>query len=301
LGGAKRRLGGALRQSDFYWRYVANCKPWSAYKLDRTSLNDTQRLLLRDLRRDGIVLTTVKELMREVSLFEQLETAVWTLERTTLSGEVRRAREGAETPGFKTYLIELLGPCPVLNPNDIFVRFALQPAVLNLVNRYFGMYTRLRAFNVWHNFASKKDPRNSQLWHHDPEDNYILKMFVYLTDVNEESGPLIYAPGTHAQGSIKSAPESFKDSETTARRSNDAQMSAVVPKDRWIAAVGTKGTVVFADTRGYHKGGLVREKDRVLYNCMFTSQASTRSEYFERTLPIPDSPDKALAFALGAC
>lgn len=300
LGGATRHLAGALRQSEFYWRYVANCKPWGEYQLDRTSLNDTQRLLLRDLRRDGIALTTVKELMREVSLFEQLETAVWTLERTTLSGDVHRAREGAETPGFKTYLIELLGPCPVLDPNDIFVRFALQQAVLNLVNGYFGMYTRLRAFNIWHNFASKKDPRNSQLWHRDPEDHYILKMFVYLTDVNEESGPLIYAPGTHAQGSIKSAPESFKDSETTARRSNDAQMSAVVPKDRWITAVGPKGTVVFADTRGYHKGGFVREGNRIVYNAMFTSQASTRGEYFERDLPIPKFHNKALRFALGS-
>jgi Phytanoyl-CoA dioxygenase (PhyH) len=299
LGGVKRRLGGSLRQSDFYWRYVANCKPWGAYKLDSTSLNDTQKLVLRCLRRDGIAITTVKDLMLEASLFEQLENAVWTLERTTLSGDLLRARERVDTPGFKTYLIELLGPCPVLDPNDIFVRVAVQPAVLNLVNTYFGMYTRLRAFNIWHNFPSKKEPRNSQLWHRDPEDHYILKMFVYLTDVNEESGPLIYAPGTHPQGTIKSAPESFKDSETTARRSNDDQMSVVVSKERWITAVGPKGTVVFADTRGYHKGGLVREKDRVLYNCMFTSQASTRSEYFERKLPMPDSPDKALAFALG--
>jgi hypothetical protein len=44
----------------------------------------------------------------------------------------------------------------------------------------------------------------------------------------------------------------------------------------------------------------VREEERVLYNCMFTSQASTRAEYFERKLPIPDFPDNAMAFALGA-
>jgi hypothetical protein len=300
FGGIKRHLGRALRQSDFYWRYVANGKPWSAYKLYRTSLSDTQRLLLRDLRRDGIALTTVQELISEASLFEQLEATVRTLERTTLSADLLRAREGVDTPGFKTYLIELLGPRPILDPNDIFVRFAVQPSVLNLANRYFGMYTRLRAFTIWHSFPSKEEARNSQLWHCDPEDRYILKMFVYLTDVNEESGPLIYAPGTHAQGSIKSVPESFKEPETTARRSNDAQMSAVVPKDKWITAVGPKGTVVFADTRGYHKGGFVREGNRIVYNAMFTSQASTRDEYFERTLPIPKFNKKALRFALGS-
>ncbi len=305
--GIKKRLRGAaktrlveIRQSDFYWRYVSNCKPWSAYKLDRTHLNDTQRLLLRDLRRDGIAVTTVKELMRDSLLFDQLESAVWALEKTGLSEDLPWARERADTPGFKTYLVELLGSNPVLDPNNIFVRFALQPTVLNLVNGYFGMYTRLRAFNVWHNFASQKDPKNSQLWHRDPEDRSILKMFVYLTDVPEESGPLIYASGTHPQGEIKLVPESFKDSDTTARRSNDDQMRRVVSEEKWITAVGPKGTVVFADTRGYHKGGLVRANERVLYNCMFTSQASTRPEYFERKLRIPDFPDKALSFALGA-
>src|SRR6476646_2736018 len=129
LRGAKSQLR-RIRQSDFYWRYVSNCKPWRSYKLDRTHLNDTKRLLLRDLRRDGIALTTVKELMTESSLFEHLENAVWSLEKTTLAEVLPQARERADAPGFKTYLVELLGPNPVLDPNDIFVRFALQPAVL---------------------------------------------------------------------------------------------------------------------------------------------------------------------------
>jgi len=33
---------------------------------------------------------------------------------------------------------------------------------------------------------------------------------------------------------------------------------------------------VFADTRGYHKGGLTTERDRILYTCLFTSQPPRR-------------------------
>jgi hypothetical protein len=123
-------------------------------------------------------------------------------------------------------------------------------------------------------------------------------MFVYLTDVNEGGGPLFYAPATHGLGRVKSRPKAFKEEGSGATRSTDEQMCVVVPKERWITAIGSKGTVVFADTRGYHKGGLARECDRIVYTCMFTSQASTALEYIERKLPMPTYSDQAMAFAL---
>jgi Phytanoyl-CoA dioxygenase (PhyH) len=288
-----------VRESELYWRYVSNFKPWLRFQLRyKEHLNDRQKLLLHELKSHGIAITTAGDLMGDTSLFKELETSVRILE-AELSSKIEEARKQADGSGFKTYLIELLGLRPVLDPNAIFVRFGLQPVILGLVNQYFGMYTRLRHFNVWHTFPSKTAPRNSQLWHRDPEDHYIVKMFVYLTDVNEKAGPLIYAPSTHARGNIKSTPESFKEENTTARRSNDDQMSVVVPPQKWVTAIGSKGTIIFADTRGYHKGGMVREGVRTMYTCTFTSQASSRPEYFERKLPIPIHPDKALTFALG--
>src|SRR5207302_3788704 len=58
-------------------------------------------------------------------------------------------------------------------------------------------------------------------------------------------------------------------------RSDDEQMARVVSKDKWITAIGPKGTMLFVDTSGFHKGGLVRQKDRILYNCMFNSVATS--------------------------
>lgn len=76
-------------------------------------------------------------------------------------------------------------------------------------------------------------------------------------------------------------------------------MNASIPKEGWITATGPKGTVVLADTRGYHKGGLVREHDRIVYVCTFTSKASTLSEdFFKRRLPIPTYLDKSVEFAI---
>lgn len=294
-----RLLRKVIRQSELYWRCGANFKPWITYQFfaDK-SCSGVQQAIIRDLKCNGIAIMPVEKLFGNTGLFEELDASVKRLENA-LTQRIGDAREKKDAAGFKSYVVELLGSRPLLNPNDMFVRFALEPVVLGIVNRYLGMYARLRFFNVWHNFASDSEPRNSQLWHRDPEDRYILKMFVYLSDVDEEGGPFVYAPGTHGYGRINTVPESFGEEGTSARRSNDDQMNSVVPKENWIKAVGPKGTIVFADTRGYHKGGLPRHHDRIAYNCMFTSQASTRAEYFERRPPILGSYRRDVGFALG--
>jgi hypothetical protein len=135
------------------------------------------------------------------------------------------------------------------------------------------MHAKLRYYNVWKTFASTEQARESQLWHFDREDNYILKIFLYLDDVDEGAGPFTYAPGTHKKGKYRAIePEYFL--EGSVRRTTDDQMNAVFAEDRWIRALGKKGTIIFADTRGFHKGGEARTKDRLMYTCMYTSPAS---------------------------
>lgn len=296
----KARLGRAVRQSAFYWRYVANGRPWLEYRLHGlTSATPVQRGIVNDLRRDGIAITTGRALFGNTTLVDELEAEVRELERK-MSKEIVESRQRKDAEGFKSFLIQILGPRPVLDPQSIFVRIAVAPEVLDVANRYFGMMTRLRCFNVWRNFASSAPPRYSQRWHRDPEDRVMLKMFIYLSDVDDEAGPLFYAPSTHSYGNIKVQPKLYGEEGTTARRADDDGMSAIVEKDKWIKAVGPKGTIVFADTRGYHKGGSARGRDRILYNCMFTSQVSTCGDYFERRNVTQPKFDRALSFALGA-
>jgi len=291
-----RHLRSRIHSDELYWRYVANFKPSLTYHLFEPSLKDVQRDVVDSLRCNGIAITTVEDLGVQYA-FKELDKAVWTLE-ATLSNTINQAREQIDTPGFKMYLLELLGPRPVLDPKDIFVLFGLHPVILGVVNSYFGMYVRLRSFNVWHNFPSSSPPRNAELWHRDPEDRYIVKLFVYLTDATEGIGPLAYALGTHGLGGIKCRPQASKAEGASGLCSTGEQASVVVPKAKWLTTMGQKGTVVLADTRGYHKAGLARGRERILYTCMFTSQVSPYPEHFERKTPISVYSDRALAFAL---
>lgn len=187
----------------------------------------------------------------------------------------------------------------MLDPCDIYARFPLQNPILQVVNAYFGSYTRLRFYNLWHTFVTQLPPRESQLWHRDPEDNYVVKLFVYLSDVDEGAGPFTYAAGSHLKGGLRREPQ-YTRKKGDARRSDDTQMAEVVPPDRWIGCVGPKGTVIFADTRGYHKGGFAQDRERILYTCMFTSQATKVEEHFERPAGISLPQDREQAFALTA-
>ena len=302
----RRTVARALRARGWSWRYVFNPRPTLAYRLDRRSLSGEERRVAAELDAHGIAMSSVSALslssagsLAALPLFEELVAEVRALERAR-EDEIRRARQEADLPqvgGEKKFLLELLGLRPVLEPESVFGRFALARPFLDVANAYFGMYTKLRHYNVWRNFPSKGTARTSQLWHRDREDRRILKCFVYLSDVDAESGPLTYVSGSHAGGPRTAEPESFV--EAGVRRSTDEQMAKVHPSKDWVTATGPAGTVVFADTRGFHRGGLVQGRDRVMFVSMFTSAASQSEDLFQRTRPFPVPDDPAIAFALG--
>lgn len=272
-----------------------NLAPTLAYTLDRAPLFGEAKRVLSELNSNGIAITSVDALLGNDSCYEELKSTVAQLERD-LKDEIAGAREETNKPGFKSYIHWLLGRRPVLDPGDIFVRFALQRRVLNIANAYLGMYSALYFYNVWHNFATQSPARDSQLWHYDTEDNHILKVFVYLSDVDENSGPLFYAAGSHLKGNLRGRPDSFK--QDGVRRSEDWQMAEFAPRDRWVQALGEEGTMVFADVRGYHKGGLARDRDRIAYICAFTSPSRKAPEHFERSQVISTQFDRPQAYAL---
>jgi hypothetical protein len=112
--------------------------------------------------------------------------------------------------------------------------------------------------------------------------------------VDDDAGPFIYAARTHLKSGLCPEPNA------AGNRSNDKQMAEVVSPERWVKCTGPKGTIIFADTRGYHKGGFAREHDRIMYICVFTSQATKYPENFRRPERMLLPKDNAQTFALNA-
>jgi hypothetical protein len=264
------------REVGLTWR-LFNLGPTLTYRRSGERPAGEAARVLAALERNGVATTSVSALLGSDDLLVEMQEAAAALEREK-ADELAAARAAAAARGDvgeKTYLVELLGRIATADPCSPWARIALHPNVRGVANGYFGMRTQVRDYNVWRNIRTDSPLRESQLWHRDwREDRYVLKTFVYLEDVDEGRGPFTYLPGTHVRGSRRVQPATAL--EGTHRRATDEQMAAVVPPSEWLTAAGPAGTLLFADTTGWHKGGSARTGDRLLYTCLFGSQAGDK-------------------------
>jgi hypothetical protein len=204
--------------------------------------------LVDTLHRDGIALGHADTLIAPFLLAE-LETTCASLPPMAASP-------------LKPYLVQGLGRTPEYDAASIFARIA---AVLHpIADGYLHAPAALFYYNVWHTLTADAPPSASQLWHGDSEDTSLVKAFYYLTDVTDGAGPLVYIPGTHWRGTRRPTPKTFIEHFGHLRvpRTTDAAMRACVPEAEWRTAIGTPGTLVLADTTGWHKGGYATTRER---------------------------------------
>lgn len=289
-----RRVAGSLwRRSrkdwSSSWRWLHNFRPTVEHRLAPAPLTDHQRELVAAVERTGFASSDAGLVLGENGLWQRARDEVDRLEHEQESS-LRAARAALADDREKPYLYLPLGELPVLDRGSVFAEVADRLAPL--ADAYFGMRTQVRAYAVWHNLASAQAAADSQLWHRDREDLLILKAFLYLDDVDRGGGPFWYAPGTHRQGRIDGA--AAASSQRGVLRSTDDQMAQVLERSAWIEATGPAGTLVLADTRGYHKGGHTVTSDRLLLTILFTSQDSGVREWFDRSQHPPPAGRRLL-------
>ena len=85
---------------------------------------------------------------------------------------------------------------------------------------------------------------------------------LYLTDVDENTGPHSYIRGSH-QGYRGAA---F----TRDGRFSDEEVAAAYPKEE-LRICGPTGTVFIADTKGLHKGNPLIEGERLMFQIQFVN------------------------------
>ena len=269
-----KRLKG-LRSAELYWRYGSNIGPTVDHLLSgRGHLPQVVTTIIDELRSNGIAVAKVEDLLSP-ELIAELDTATRQM-LATREQDIRYMKSNVDSPqwtGEKAFNLELLGSEPEFDADSVFAKIGLSRPLTSIANNYLRMTAQLRYYNVWYTAASTGAFKASQLWHYDREDKYILKVFLYLDDVDEGTGPFTYAPGTHRQGKYRSINPGFV-LEGNVRRTTDEQMAKVYPREKWKLGTGKKGTIIFADTRGYHKGGEARTRDRLMFTCMYTSPAS---------------------------
>lgn len=137
---------------------------------------------------------------------------------------------------------------------------ANDPRVLALVESHLGAEPIIGSMRVWWSTpTSDGQAQATEFFHRDVDDLRFCKLFVYLTDVDEDTGPHTYCPGTHRMNIL-----------TDLRRLSDEEVEAAVGVENVIQFTGPAGTSFLEDTYGIHRGTPPRSKPRLLFQPLYT-------------------------------
>ena len=145
----------------------------------------------------------------------------------------------------------------VLAPHVLDI--ANDPRILDIVSEYFGAMPSIDYIGSWWSFPSKNIAL-TQSYHRDIDTLNSLKFFIYLTDVDEGSGPFVYVKGSHNSDLKTKKDKMHKDNEIL-NSYNDEDV---------LEFKGKKGHNFIADTFGFHKGLAPKNSDRLILQIIYT-------------------------------
>lgn len=256
------------------WRWIKNGGDAWRYSHTSHNLDTTAERVVDSLKVEGIVRTNE---VSDTALFAELHASCMKILALAWDEETQSPRVGVyDGKGDRSMMgplenkdfLRVLTPKP-LTRDSIFLRYALQPRFIQIANAYLGLNAELRAIQLWLNFATDGEAASTQLWHKDSDDYMNLKVFTYLTDVDENHGPFCFIPGTQPLGSRHITPEQSKYG-----RTNDTQMQAQIDRQQWEICTGSAGTTVFADTCGFHNGSKPIKGCNLILMTHYTSRAA---------------------------
>lgn len=191
------RLVWRAHRAGLGWLLKAGVSLWHAEERRR------RRALAARLAPDAQADQAAEHLRREGWVMATAFTDRGLLEALRAAGEARvqRADELARTQSLdhKSFWVRLLDQDLVGGrfPSDnIFVRFATQASIVDLLTRYLGELPLLTDVLLTLSRDTGGELGYSQLWHRDYDDTRTLKVFAYLTDVSDtRDGPFTFIPG----------------------------------------------------------------------------------------------------------
>jgi hypothetical protein len=232
------------------------------------------RRLLGSLRQDGIASADVRDLvghdlwaeaLADVEPFVAEQSA--RLETLGLKPEhkdeviVRRFEQRADRP-------------PRFTLDSPWLRIGLSDAVLAVVNAYRGLTTKLLYVDNWFTpaYAGADQRIASQRWHRDPEEEHVVKTFLYLRDVDQDTGPFEYVKGS-APGNRYGHVFPYGGK---VKNPSDDDLATEVPAGERVTMTGAAGTMIFCDTSGFHRGGFARTNPRTMALWSYVSPAAAQ-------------------------
>ena len=246
------------------------------------SLDERQREVLDELSRDGYAVTSVAKLFSEETWRTVAQDGADY--RRQIEGQLNgRVSEGQPSRSARfrarSTLVTKRGfymgrryrrtPPTLESP---LLQLGASTRVLDIVNSYLGMWSKLTYADQWYTppRGSDADRLGSMHWHRDYNDQYLVKVFVYLVDVDEGAGPFEYVPGSAKDGPYSDiwpwqpAGDMYPSAEEFEQR---------IPASAVRTFTAPAGSMIFCNTSGFHRGGHATTQPRDMFVLNYLSPA----------------------------
>ena len=268
---------GVVATYEVHDRLLANRASRRRYAQAAPVLDGVQQGVLERLREEGYASLALSELAPDTGVWQDLEADAARFVAETEAG-LANEREGGESGlrrrAGKEFLVRKYSWGVELGFDDPWVRLGTNPRLLDLANAYLEMWSKLEYVDVWYTPpAGADDRRSSQRWHRDFNDRHLLKAFIYLVDVDEETGPFEYVPRSAPGGELdrlwpwKPLGDNYPPEDEFAKQLDGRSVTFTAPK----------GTIIFCNTSGFHRGGFATGKPRALATLTWDSPASLKA------------------------
>ena len=273
--GLERR--GVVATYELHDRLLTNRASRRRFGSGPPQLDEIQRDVLERLRMEGYATLPFTELVPDPGVWQELEADGARFAAETEAG-LAREREGGDSElrrrTGKEFLVRKYSWDVELRLDDPWLRLGTNPRLLDLANAYLGMWSKLEYVDVWYTAPAGGDERkSSQRWHRDFNDRHQLKAFLYLVDVDEDTGPFEYVPRSATGGELerlwpwRPLGENYPPEDEFAESVNGRSVTFTAPK----------GSIIFCNTSGFHRGGFARRKARLLATLTWDSPASLKA------------------------
>ncbi|HEU0246843.1 MAG TPA: hypothetical protein VFR38_07115 [Gaiellaceae bacterium] len=279
MGTALERRG-VIATYELHDRLGANASARRRFTHLEPELDGVQERIVEQVRAEGYSVLFFSELFPDAARWLELEASA---SGFIVEVEDGLAREAAGQPApvlsrraGKEFVIRRYPYGTLLGFDDPWLRLGAERRMLDIANAYHRLLTKLEYVDLWYTPPVSKDTRRrvSQNWHRDFNDRHLLKAFIYLVDVDDETGPFEHIPGTEPGGAF---------SHVWPWRPLGVNYPPLVEFEKWSAALpvrtftGPKGTLLFCNTAGFHRGGFATEKPRVLATFTYDSAAALKA------------------------
>jgi ectoine hydroxylase-related dioxygenase (phytanoyl-CoA dioxygenase family) len=246
----------------FYSRRVAGANMRELFQRHQAllAMSDFEGEQVRALREKGYALLpeffsrammdrifrVADEMFHSLEIDAQRAYSIQTRERRTLEGVSYQELAATEkTIALRDPLLRI--------PEALSVAF--HESILRIAANFLGYVPPLYRATIVRDFPHER-PLHSSNFHKDNDESDSLQIFIYLVDIDDTRGPLVYVPGSNHYDVRSCRPRLSRDLGLQGNdgRLSDEEVERIYPRREWAVLRTGRGSVAMIHGNGIHKG-----------------------------------------------